>query len=168
LERDVGAELARPRRAKPAHLWPAFGRRGRASSAPTRGGLIRTLLVAIALCCTLATVALAQETQRIGVRFGSHPEFERMVFDWPQTTRFRVSEEGGRTSIVFERGGDIDQAALARGLARLAQNVTVTRDGERVTVSMTLNEGVHLRTGTSGPKVVVDFTRAPETPPTPA
>src|SRR4029077_20062669 len=36
----VGAELARPQRAKPAHraAWPAFGRRGRASSAPTQGG----------------------------------------------------------------------------------------------------------------------------------
>ena len=53
----------------------------------------------------------------VPVRFGTHPTFERMVFDWRDAVDYRVDHKGSSAVISFDRAAEIDRQGLADGLA---------------------------------------------------
>jgi hypothetical protein len=59
-----------------------------------------------------ATAAEAQEA--VAVRFGAHPTFSRVVFDWPKPAAYTVSREGDRVRITFARTPELDGGAQRR------------------------------------------------------
>ncbi|MGX9962787.1 hypothetical protein ACVFYP_05660 [Roseomonas sp. F4] len=60
----------------------------------------------------LAGPVAAQET--VGVRSGDHPNFGRVVFDWPATIGYRVEETAGRLVLRFDAPAAFDLAGLRR------------------------------------------------------
>src|SRR5690242_8212534 len=99
------------------------------------------------------------------VRFGNHPGFDRMVFDWREPTEYRVDLKSGTAVIVFDRTAEIDEGALNASLAKLSSKAAVETDGQKLVLKLSLPEQVQLRHFRSGTKVVVDFTRSSEQPP---
>ncbi len=71
-------------------------------------GLVLLSLIA------LAPAARGQEAPRVPMRIGSHPDFGRLVFDWPASTGYAVEEQEGRLLIRFAAPGRVDLAAARR------------------------------------------------------
>lgn len=119
------------------------------------------LAAALAVAVWWAAPALAAEDPaRLPVRFGVHPTFERMVFDWPQPVEYRVDTKDGITTVSFGRNARLDAASLIAGLTRVAGGVAVREEGGQLKLAMTLTDGTRLRHFRNGNKVVVDFSKA--------
>ncbi len=118
-------------------------------------------VVALALLAAQIPLAwaAAEEPGRIAVRFGVHPTFERMVFDWPRQVDFRIESRERLTVLEFDQAARIDPAALKAGLKRVASEVQVVESGTQLRLGFTLGDGVRLRTSRLGSKVVIDFLR---------
>lgn len=104
----------------------------------------------------------------VPVRFGAHPTYDRLVFDWPAEVPYRVDQQGSTATITFGRAASFDEARIKSELSRLAPGVTVSQSGASTTLTFQLDSGVHLRHFRSGAKVVVDFSRTETAPPPPA
>jgi tetratricopeptide (TPR) repeat protein len=112
-------------------------------------------------CSAFALLALGGVAQAadLPVRFGTHPTFDRMVFDWRDAVDYRVDHKGTSAVISFDRTAQIDQQGLTDGLARLSSRADVENDGQRLVLRLSVPEGVQLRHFRSGTKVVLDFGR---------
>jgi tetratricopeptide (TPR) repeat protein len=93
----------------------------------------------------------------LGVRTGSHPGFERLVFDWPRSVGYRVDQADRRARITFERPAEIDLGALRTALPAALSAVTAQSTDTALSVSVPVPEGGRVRHFTSGPKVVLDI-----------
>ena len=62
----------------------------------------------------LAPAARGQEAPRVPLRIGSHPDFGRLVFDWPASVGYAVEEREDRLVIRFAAPGRVDIAAARR------------------------------------------------------
>jgi tetratricopeptide (TPR) repeat protein len=125
----------------------------RRSSRAARRPVSAAILYA-ALACS--TPALAAD---LPVRFGAHPTFDRMVFDWNDAVDYRVDLKDSSAVISFDRAAQIDQQSLAAGLARLSSRADVETDGQKLVLRLSIPEGAQLRHFRSGTKVVLDFAR---------
>ncbi len=104
-----------------------------------------------------ATTAAADSVGQISVRVGEHDRFDRVVFDWPATTRYSVTDQGREVRIVFEASAVIDLDALKRDLpARLTGVAAEDATGGLIVVFERAVAGNvhHFLSGTS---VAVDF-----------
>ena len=104
----------------------------------------------------------------VPVRFGGHPTYDRLVFDWPTEIPYRVDEQGATASITFDHPATFDAAQIKRDLAKVAPDVSVSTSGNATTLTFQLDGGVHLRHFRSGAKVVLDFSRTETAPPPPS
>ncbi|MBV8536097.1 MAG: hypothetical protein JO128_10925 [Alphaproteobacteria bacterium] len=104
----------------------------------------------------------------VPVRFGGHPTYERLVFDWPTEIPYRVDDQGSTASITFDQPATFDAAQIKRDLAKVAPGVSVSASGNSTTLTFQLDSGVHLRHFRSGAKVVLDFSRTETAPPPPS
>lgn len=110
--------------------------------------------VALAFCLMLSAVN-AVMAEEVRVRFGDHPGFSRMVFDWPDASGYQVNENGNRVDIVFDRPGDFDLTAFKRVGAQAIQSVDVLESGRIVRLELKGSRlGKHFA---AGGKVVVDL-----------
>src|SRR5581483_4396247 len=123
----------------------------------------------IALTAGQAPLGWAQETAPISVpvRYGSHPTYERLVFDFPAQVGYRLDQQGNSATITFDQRASFDQAQLTAQLARVAGSVAVSQDGNATVLKVQLADGVKLRHFRSGARVVLDFSRG-DTPATAA
>ncbi|HEX2113648.1 MAG TPA: hypothetical protein VHM01_04510 [Alphaproteobacteria bacterium] len=124
----------------------------------------RVALATGILGCAVGAAALSPWAQAadLPVRFGTHPTFERVVFDWREPTEYRVDLKSGVAVIVFDRAAQVDQQALNAGLAKLSSKADVEADGDKLVLKLTLPAQMQLRHFRSGSKVVLDFTRGTE------
>lgn len=140
----------------------------------------KRLLLATSLACSVwgflpAVAEVAPAVPAVTVRAGEHPDFDRVVFDWPRDVTFSVKQEGTKTSVTF------DAAASFRFTRDVTQRLSRARgfdqsnnDG-RVTVSFLTSPGASVKAFASGTSVVLDITgkaaaetTAPSTPAPPA
>ena len=110
----------------------------------------------------------ASPPSSVPVRFGGHPTYDRLVFDWPAEVPYRVDDQGTTASITFEQSATFDAAQIKRDLAKVAPGVSVTTSANSTTLTFQLDSGVHLRHFRSGAKVVLDFSRTETAPPPPS
>lgn len=99
----------------------------------------------------------------INTRFGDHPTYTRLVFDWPSTVQYRLRNQDGEVSLQFDRAADIrvSQSALAR--ARGFERVESRIEGDDTKIDMTVSGRIrHFRDGF---KVVVDVFDTPASRP---
>jgi len=97
----------------------------------------------------------------VAVRTGSHPDYFRMVFEWPAPTTFRVNRNGDRAEIVFDGAAPIDVAALRSRLPPGSRDVTSTVENGKSVVSIPVPPGTELRNFANGNTVVVDLVSKP-------
>ncbi|HZB92014.1 MAG TPA: hypothetical protein VE397_11265 [Stellaceae bacterium] len=111
-----------------------------------------------AAAATAAPVASAPAT--IGLRFGEHRGYRRVVFDWRQAVPYRLTQKDGTAELRFDRAATLDLAALARALPDLAPRLEPA-DGATI-LDLTLPAGTELRHFRDGNSIVLDVLgRAP-------
>src|SRR6187455_3402453 len=84
---------------------------------------VRVTIVALAAFIIGAAAGLARaEPVSGGVRFGAHPTYDRVVFDWTETVDYRVATEGRRVTLTFGQTARLDAPRIAAALARVASD----------------------------------------------
>jgi tetratricopeptide (TPR) repeat protein len=143
---------------------PPVGRIGARAKIGTAGEKMRRTALAIGVLIDVAGAAALSRVSaaELPVRFGSHPTFDRMVFDWREPTEYRVDLKSGSAIVVFDRTAEIDRKAMDAGLAKLSSRAEVEQDGQKLILKLTLPDQMQLRHFRSGTKVVLDFTRGAE------
>ncbi len=106
----------------------------------------------------------AAEVPDVPVRFGTHPTFERMVFDWREPVEYRVETDGPVTVLSFDRAARVDVSAITKGLARLGATVELDAGATQLKLRVTLPASMQLKHFRSGTKVVLDFARRRDAP----
>lgn len=101
-----------------------------------------------------ALAGLAQAADNVRVRFGDHPGFSRVVFDWPEAAAYEVSATGEAIDVTFARAADFDLSAFRTIGARAIQSVEALDDGR--TVRLVLKGGSLGKHFKAGGKVVLD------------
>ena len=95
----------------------------------------------------------------VGVRVGRHPDYDRIVFDWPASVGFRVEPGSGEARIQFDRPAAIDDADARRQLPEALRAFSSTATPEGLAVTVPLPPGRTVDAFRSGEKVVVDIRR---------
>ena len=108
----------------------------------------------------VAALPLPVSGAELPVRFGAHPTFDRMVFDWREPVEYRLDQNGESAVITFDRAAEIDQAALSSGLAKFSSRAEIETSAQRLVVRLTVPARTQLRHFRSGTKVVFDFARS--------
>ena len=110
-----------------------------------------------------AVGAAARASERLAVRVGAHPTYNRIVFDWRRPAAYEVKPEDGRTRISFSRPATIDvdrlRARLPSSFAGIASELSASGN---LDVVIPVPEGIRVRHLVSGPKVVVDLVKDPD------
>jgi tetratricopeptide (TPR) repeat protein len=94
------------------------------------------------------------EPAAVGLRFGEHAGYRRVVFDWRSSVPYQLSEQNGTAQLRFARPGKLDLARLARELPDLKPRIE--QEGGATVLLFALPAGTHLRDFRSGNSVVVD------------
>lgn len=96
----------------------------------------------------------------INTRFGEHPTFTRLVFDWPSTVQYRLQDEDGSVALRFNRPANIRVSEAAVRRADGFESVTTQLKGTETEVELKVSGRVrHFRDGF---KVVVDVFDGPQ------
>jgi hypothetical protein len=120
-----------------------------------KASLALRLLLASAL---LAWSAQAQAQEPVGVRFGTHPTYSRVVFDWPAPADYTISREGERLRITFARTPSLEGAAPRR-LPPMVRGLVQEGDS----VVLTLGPGTRVRDFRLGGRIVLDVLAGEDT-----
>jgi len=115
----------------------------------------------IALMSASGAVVHAQDAAPVSVRYGAHPTYDRLVFDFPAVVDYQADQQGAAATITFAQSASFDQSQLAH-----VGTASVTREGTSTKITLQLPEGIRLRHFRSGSRVVMDFSRT-ETPAAP-
>lgn len=102
----------------------------------------------------LLIAGLAQAAENVRVRFGDHPGFSRVVFDWPEAAGYEISARADAIDVTFARAADFDLSAFRTIGARAIRGVVTLDDGR--TVRLLLKGGGLGKHFKAGGKVVVD------------
>jgi hypothetical protein len=97
----------------------------------------------------LASPVAAQD--RVALRTGAHPNFVRLVFDWPGNVGYRVEESDGQVTLRFNAPGAFDLAAVRRPPRNI---LGVTADADTARIQMA--PGTRMRHFRIGNRIVVD------------
>lgn len=103
------------------------------------------------------------ERETVRIRFGEHPGFSRIVFDWPQEVGYRLERTADGAIIRFDRSARLDAGKAGRRPSRIRAVEVLPTDGEgQVRIALAAADAV-LRDFRLGPKVVIDV-MAPAAP----
>jgi hypothetical protein len=100
----------------------------------------------------------------VPVRTGTHPDYFRIVFEWPTATGFRINRNGNRADIVFDAAAPIDVSGLRSRIPAASRDVTSTVENGRSVVSIPIPAGTELRNFTNGNNIVIDLVSSPQDP----
>lgn len=104
----------------------------------------------------------------VPVRVGQHPEYSRVVFDWPVATQYSISRSGSQASIIFRKPGNVQADAIANMLPRGIGAISATTQAQGTAVLLTVPPTARLRHFKSGNRVVVDVMGSQSAPQIPA
>lgn len=93
----------------------------------------------------------------VTVRTGRHPDYTRVVFDWPRAVPYTVSRQGDRTTITFQRPASLSTDALRRGLPVELRAATLTNSGTQTSVVLPAPADQEIRHFVNGNSIVVDL-----------
>lgn len=110
---------------------------------------------------TKPTPPSAAKPTPVAVRVGDHGASDRVVFEWPKRTDYKLAQGDGKVQIAFDQPATIDMARLARALPERLRPATLSADGTQV--QFTLPPGHRVNDGRQGNLVILDV--VPGTPP---
>lgn len=119
--------------------------------------MLRLQRAILLLCLTAGLVLphMALSAEKVRVRGGVHPEFGRIVFDWPSAVPFEVRTEDGALLVQFEQPADYDLSAVQRALFRFIGTPQVEAEGRQV--RFPLKNPYQTKAARIDGKVVVDL-----------
>ncbi|WP_425406004.1 tetratricopeptide repeat protein [Hwanghaeella sp.] len=121
----------------------------------------RTVLLSGVFAAVLLAAAPASRAQEtIGTRAGVHPDFGRIVFDWPRQVGFETALEGGDLVIRFDSPLQTDFGPVLTNLGDYIQGAAIEQGGR--TVRLTLARPVTINGFRSGTAVAIDMRPAAE------
>lgn len=101
----------------------------------------------------------------IRVRAGEHPEFSRLVFDWPEAVPYQITRQGDVALVTFARPARLDLTAVRADLPKALRGIEASTMADRVVARLTLPAAATLRDSRAGTTVVIDIA-GNGTPPT--
>ncbi len=120
------------------------------------GRLIAGISIFTVLLILPLSTLLAAEQVRL--RTGMHDGYGRLVFDWPHEVGYRVSIDGQRLTIEFDRSAEFDLQAKSR-LPSHIRNARVSEDGSNIQID--LQATFHLAHFSLGKRIVLDLSDQP-------
>ncbi len=113
----------------------------------------------VAAVALMAVPSVSLRAATVPVRASTHPDFGRMVFDWPSTVDFTARVDGNRLVIAFTQPID---APLDRAVAALPDYLSAGRvEADGKTISFDLKRPVTLKSFRSGKSsVAIDLAPA--------
>lgn len=116
---------------------------------------LRRACLILLLASGLALPHAAVSADTVRVRGGVHPDFGRIVFDWPTAVGFEVSTEGDALVVRFAQAADYDLSAVQKALFRYIGSGSVEAEGRQV--RFPLKNTYDARSARIDGKVVVDL-----------
>jgi hypothetical protein len=128
----------------------------RPQAAPARPAIARpaTAKPTPAAALKAAAVASPGEAATVGLRFGEHPGFRRVVFDWPDTVPYALAEKDGTVRLRFGHTARLDVARLAHELPDLSPRLE--QESGATVLSLVVPAGASFRHFRSGNSIVLD------------
>jgi len=99
--------------------------------------------------------AATHESETVALRFGEHPGFRRVVFDWRENVAYSLTEHDGVSQLRFARPGKLDGARLAEALPDLSP--ALQEESGATVLSLGLPAGASLRHFRAGNNIVLDI-----------
>ncbi|WP_422367582.1 hypothetical protein [Pelagibius sp.] len=96
-----------------------------------------------------------QAAETVSLRGGLHPDYGRIVFDWPREVAYEAAMEGNSLTINFDEEASFAGEVIESGLRGYASAPQLSEDGR--SLSFVLNGEFDLNHFRSGPKVVLDL-----------
>ena len=93
---------------------------------------------------------------RVPLRYGEHPGFSRLVFDWTRWVDYKVRRRGGRAHITFDQPLAIDLTAVNRDPPPYISDLAGHRSDDTLEIGFAVPADARLRYFRSGTKVVLD------------
>ena len=94
--------------------------------------------------------------QTVSVRTGVHPNYSRVVFEWPNKTGFTLSRSQGTATMTFDKAGNVNLASLVTGKTKNIDDAATAIANGQTTVTMTVADTSKIKAFASGRKIVVD------------
>ncbi|MDW3207971.1 MAG: hypothetical protein R8L07_20745 [Alphaproteobacteria bacterium] len=101
-------------------------------------------------------VPAPDEAVALNVRVGEHPNYTRIVFDWPTSTQYSVDRDGRAVTVDFGRAARIDVAALTEALPPGIRVAAAVPSTGRTVVTFAVPAAAELRHFPLDEKVVLD------------
>lgn len=121
-----------------------------------------TLCASFVLLTALPFVADAQQTAQaaatIAVRTGEHPDFDRIVFDAPKGTTYKIERQGDEVTVAFSRAARLVLTPFDLARAKRLTVVSGTEANEPLVVRFSVDGKAQTRGFSSGDSIVVDIT----------
>ena len=107
--------------------------------------------------------AVAAKPAAVAVRVGGHGASDRIVFEWPKRTDYKLAQGDGKVQIAFDQPAGIDMARLERALPQRLRPASLSADGTQL--QFTLPPGHRVNDTRAGNLVILDV--VPGQPPVP-
>jgi hypothetical protein len=91
------------------------------------------------------------------VRGGNHPDYSRLVFDWPRGVDFTINQTGTLLTVRFSRPGKADFTQARGGTGPRVTALTQLPGSDSMTVTFVTPPNAVLRQFKSGTSVVIDI-----------
>ena len=95
----------------------------------------------------------------VRVRSGRHPDYTRIVFDWPKKVAYSFKQVGGVATVTFERAARIDLGRVRSRRLPYIGGVRSRTGSDSVTVTLSVPATSRVRHFLAGQKVVLDIRR---------
>ena len=120
-----------------------------------------------------AAASQATTPVSVTVRTGRHPDYTRVVFDWPQAVPYTVDRQGDRAVITFQRPTTLSVGDLRRGLPVELRAVSLTNADSATVINLPAPADQEVRHFVNGNSIVFDLVSAgaviaAQAPPAPA
>ena len=97
----------------------------------------------------------------VNLRSGSHDEYSRLVFDWPEKAGYNISKSGSQLSLSFEKQANIDLGSVNSESLKNIGTVNVTSSaGSNLGVTIQIKPNSKFRHFKIGNRVIIDVYNA--------
>ncbi|WP_417454235.1 tetratricopeptide repeat protein [Kiloniella sp.] len=104
----------------------------------------------------VATKTDSRPVPGVGFRFAEHPDYNRLVFDWPEKVKGTISQVGDKLNVRFDQGASVDLRTLNKQKMPFVENGRVIASTPKLTVEFGLVPEAQARIFNVGSKSVID------------
>lgn len=102
--------------------------------------------------------------RRVNVRVGQYETFSRVMFDWPSPTKARLTRDGNRVQVSFDKIAKPMMGRLLSDPPRLIEGASSEVTGDGLTVTLIIDETIDVRAFMEGNSYIVDVSGNEDTP----